>query len=643
MTPKTTGQTRISLIMALLFATSTASNWYGTNAAAADGKHNIKVSAKGPYLDFYEEFEITPPQGDSVLNGQIFIEADVTPLAIAVDFGSGYVPLSVLNGDTSSIFSASDLSGVVTTKGWDGERINELTLQLKTKKTIKLKFHGLQSPLAYITDGFLIRSILGADTPFRYEINTPDSSNWRIESGLVPMNKIIDRESPDTLYNLAPNRIWWTQLSGDLNGNYLWWQGILPDSVKNRFRKKSDLCILWRWNQPSAFFDAYGNLTQSGSDAIIQARYLENFSISRLIEGYGVGLVHSVFDETPKVYSIKKSKNDSLVDWLHSISSQFLRTKYSPNSTNYSRPAWAPVLAKKQQGELDSLYRHLQLAVAQFKDTAGILRHIMIISPDGDAAYNTSFSLDSVKSILQAATLQSYGKWQGLDLSNVQISNSKLDYTTDGTFIYPLLMPHSFSQWLTGDRKYEINPEMTLNVRSNSNWNSNAKVIAYNNRGMVVDSLEWTPQWQKIENDSNLVRIWARSTARYGGKALDSVEQKLKIIAGNQVYGFNSKPDVNAGTLTDGIINISTKNTSVNLDLGDTPLWNKDGTTLQLWLPPGQWIVEMHRLDGSKIGIWNIEGNQVWQLPNHLAQQPGIMRLTNRAGSEWIQKFGGLL
>lgn len=621
-------------------ATLAQSFWYtNLKIPKSPSKHTIQAKAMGPYLDIIDEFQVNTNPTDTVLAGTIVLKANQTPLGVAIDVGNGYQSMQALTLNQNSSISLAETKGhMLYSDTWYNQSLHKLDFNsIQAKQNVKFRIHYLQSP--DMGQSFIINPLNGPE--YAYSLNLDVSQgNWKRSTGVVSGRLSLDLETADTLINTGRNRIWLTQLSGDLSGNYLYWNSTIPDSVKEQFRQNHEVSILWRWNSPKNFFNLAGDLNTTGQLALNQAQSLKNYVEYLYQQGQSVGLIHSVFQEKPHTFPMHNNPNlvqDSILNWLQWISEQQLRSKYYTSEQTNSNPSWKPLNIQKNVSEVDSLFAHMKIAVGQFSNKKGIMRKILLISPDGETDTHSSFDIDSLDHILNQADLQTLGSWNGTPMGS--LTHNTINPIKLLSEAVPTIYPNRYNIQINGDANYTIDTNAQFFARSKGTWNPTVKILGQFDSFKRTDTILWNPTIEQLNLDSNLVRIWANVGQKLGGKVLDSVESKLSMLQVGPLYGLLNTYDPNL--LSSGSVEIKT--TATLNTLFNTPNWKMNGNNLMLQLPASEWTIEAYDAQGRSINHWNLKGEQLWQFS--LSSNPLVvfLRLRDKNLNTWTLNLRGLL
>jgi hypothetical protein len=223
----------------------------------------------------------------------------------------------------------------------------------------------------------------------------------------------------------------------DLSGSYYHWKSKLPREVVDKFNKKKELIMLWRWNVPGSFVKNEFTLSGYGKEAVNQAGEIKKFIEFAFDEGEEVGLVHSIEDEIqPKVFALAQKedlRSDSIVEYL----------EYWENSSNLNQiynakkgvisHSWSPSEVQKRKDPKEEFLNAINVSVALFGTDSNKLRTVLIMSvgPSGQADFTLNSEL--LKETLQGVTLKPVrfgGNWKGVDYS-VLDSLSENEFSVD--------------------------------------------------------------------------------------------------------------------------------------------------------------------------------------------------------------------
>lgn len=616
-------------------------------------KDSLSVHAKGAYLDVTEIISIDPHL-DSNVQINIPLSSEIAIAGVAIDLGQGYRALGSTKADSTAPLTKSELPyyGILENTSisyWDYNTSKiALSNSLIFKGSLghingpfKLKFHWLQK--TNNANGYLISSVMGVNQPFRLSLEVPDSIHWSLGTSKVMGSSSLLLDHADSLNSTDLNHVWWTELTGSLAGQYLSWRAQIPDSIQKKFYKRAELVVLWRWNSPTNFFDGQGNLSNWGQNALSQATWLNNFFVSQRKAGYQMGMVHSIFQEKPHAFPISRdtTSKEPAISWLKHWTSQELRSQFYRSQSSIANPNWKPVKVTTKSEELDSLYSHLKLTMAQFSDSSGVIREVIMISPDGQESYNPSLDLDSLKRLLKGASLvTTAGNWDGVKISDAQQTDSNLYYNLYEDIYIPKLDPNIFRVNVLGDIQHTLSKDSSFIARS-TQWNQKMLVKAYYPNGHLADSLIWSPSWVKLDSDSNLVRIWATCGQQLGGKALDSVSQHLKIIPTNTPLALDTNLLGNNPLWLGADAPYKTGATSTIFERqGSSPLFQWQGNQLSLWLPIGTWDLTLVNAKGKIIWQQKVNGLQIINLPHQFDNQRLLLRIQAQDGQQWSLNLG---
>ena len=610
----------------------------GLTQAASQNAHKITVNAKGSYLDITETISIPTNGIQSVYFTPTFATNQV-PISVSYEDTKGIHNVRIFKSDTTSLVKIDSTEGnaqLYDDYYTQGKRLN-ITLNKVSSPKILIRY--LLSHQNLKKNGFFISSLEGSTIPFALTLNVQDSSLWNFESqpSLKSSTVLRELDQAEYLYYKNTGSVWMTELTGDLAGQYLNTIIDVPDSVRAHFYKPTEAVILWRWNNPSSYFDNQGNLNYWGQTAIQQAKNLSQFLNTYSALKYKLGLVQSVENFPSTTWPLSDSGSTGLIqmnNWLNSITENTMRKQYWVQKQN-TAPNWAPIKSTQSAQSADSLLSHLKLAIGLFTTKSGIQKHIIALSV-GEAANNSlRYSTDSLQALFGEVTYSQdlNMQWSGVDVSQFNTIHPSPNMSPYSSL--PNQHPEHIDAIIKSDvsKTYSADQASQVYLRSLSQWDTTITYIA--KYGSGTDTLVYKPRIERTLKDSNLVLLWANA-GQVGGKLLDSVNIKLNALQTGVDYGFNGVSAYSTNVAQTENINYKRDNLAIlSINYGLNPLWNLVDHDLQVWLPFGFYKIQALDLKGRVIQEWSAQGNNIWNLNiGSLTQNAVILRFQS-ATSAW--------
>lgn len=341
------------------------------------------------------------------------------------------------------------------------------------------------------------------------------------------------------------------QESGAWAGDFVSYEGGIPDTIRSRIGLRSETVVLWHWSNPDKFVtscDYYSGqscLTTSGNQAIYQAERIRLLGSYLVGNGNRFGLVADEnLGEDPRVFGLGDSSSSSWRSaqaWLQGVNEAYLQANIPiSNSSAPGVPSSVDVSRSRDRFRVD-----VREVATLYSRDSGIVRHLVVVTA-GVAA--TGASLESVDPSLlpegisvTTSTMypgwsrwdyatQSYVLypspetfWSGVDLagwSRERSGGARLDAW------YGIAVPRvktSFAARLSisaeGGRiarraLVQKDAEGRLRAQFNAHGRSLGTSVQweiYGDSGEVLQSWEDNPSWVDVGSDSVFPRIWAKS------------------------------------------------------------------------------------------------------------------------------------
>lgn len=342
--------------------------------------------------------------------------------------------------------------------------------------------------------------------------------------------------------------------SGAWQGDYVYFNAKVPDSILTKVGMRSETVVLWRWIKPQTFVNRYewGSYpSQDGFTAIDQARQLVTIGDQLTGRGDRFGLVADIDpDEALRIYPVSDSGTKeyrSLRAFLSGIDQNYLVSRYAQGSG--SAVASDPDALELSRNRL-RFRTDLQAAGSLYSKDSSLIRHLLVVTvgpvPSGgdlleipdDASLPKAVSVAS-SNLLRTSYYYDYScycyrtvttgsaSWPGVNLAElVAMRPGTATLVSQGGVMLPKSKTVLAATLSMEAGNARLVRDVAIRKGSDGSWRTSFNVHAkslgssirwdfWNEKGDSAARIEVTPNWASAAGDSVLPRLWARSEAPY--------------------------------------------------------------------------------------------------------------------------------
>jgi len=342
--------------------------------------------------------------------------------------------------------------------------------------------------------------------------------------------------------------------SGAWQGDYVYFNAKVPDSILTKVGMRSETVVLWRWIKPHTFVSHYDwgtDLSGDGDAAVDQARQLVAIGDQLTDRGDRFGLVADIDpDEALQVYPVADSGTKeyrSLRAFLSGIDRQYIVSRFGQGGR--SSAGGDPKALELSRNRL-RFRTDLQAAGSLYSKDSSLIRHLLVVTigpvPDGgnlleipdDASLpkavsvassnlsTASYTYDYDCYCYRAATTKA-ASWPGVNLvelaamrpgTGTLVSQGGVMLPKTRTVLAATLSMEAGSARIARDVAIRKGADGSWRASFNVHAKSLGRSIRWNfwdEKGDTASRIEMTPDWVSIAGDSVLPRLWARSEAPY--------------------------------------------------------------------------------------------------------------------------------
>lgn len=334
--------------------------------------------------------------------------------------------------------------------------------------------------------------------------------------------------------------------SGAWQGDYVFYNAKVPDSILTKVGLRSETVVLWRWIHPELFlgissYDTTRYVTDYGSKAITQAQNL--VAVGDLLTGRGdrFGLVADMgLNDSVQVYPIADSGTTgyrTIKSFLSGINSDYLKWRIPKSSGSSSGNANDLELSRNRL----RFRTDLQTVGTLYSADSSIIRHLVVVTvgpvpsggdeqeipdssllPHGVSVTTSDLVWSGSWNNGRYTTSMNSASWPGVNLTELAAERpgtGKLAVQNGVSLpVTKTVISATLSMQAGSSRLYQ---ETTIHKGSDGAWRAGLQFHSLSlgnsvrwdfwNNGDSVGSYTATPSWESAAGDSVLPRLWARA------------------------------------------------------------------------------------------------------------------------------------
>jgi hypothetical protein len=358
--------------------------------------------------------------------------------------------------------------------------------------------------------------------------------------------------------------------AGSWSGDFVLYQGTLPDSMVRKVERRSELVVLWRWVKPHTFLvgqadcSGCGTLTDDGAKLVAQASQI--LSQLRRLAGRGNKVSLVVDDDLGgglKTFALGDSASgsyQSMQAWLSGVGEDWLKTVIPTHGSVVETNPAALELSRNRDG----FRTDVQSAALQFSADTAAVQELMVVTagpvPDATSfeetlavGLPTNVSAQASDLILpEGEAISGEGAWPGVSLASFTKSHpGRGGLVNVGGANVPALRDRMAVTVSVQSDKGMLASDVILDRGTRGEWSANfnvhsrtlARLMTWKLLGDSAKLLAtWNdqPDWVETTNDSALPRLWAHSATHQSsvfpndkslGPYFGIVDQQYSLLA----------------------------------------------------------------------------------------------------------------